>query len=834
MTGVGCMKKIMESISDGALLVDKEGKVEFVNRAFLDISDFKAQELLGSNLSVLAEKHPSESLFKQLLTNLERPDGYKFSVESHALDFQLNVQTFREPGGTWFLVEWHCHQLPADCERKKQFENIVTQYEAVIDSMPYLYAYVDTEFNFVRVNKNYADSDGRSPDAFIGENLLDFYPLDEVREIFQKVVATKEPVFLEDWQFAYPDRPDEVQYFDWMLTPVFDQSGELLGLNILAENVTEKFHLKNAAQESSDRFELIFNTVPIGIVKVGTDLKIIDANEHYCQLSNCLKEELVGLPLHETVFPDDRALVEAAIASGSDHPVGKKVERRLVRKDRNPLWVRSFGSWARDREGQILYGLGVVEDISEVRALESIQEQYEAVYKSAAYGIGYSDLDGNLLNHNQALCDILGYSEDELMSLHFLDLTPPEYNDMEAEMIGHVMGTGQSVYYEKELIRKSGRRIPVSLSVFKVTDKNAKDIGLGAVIRDISQEKKTRDQVAESEEMFRLFLESTAEAVYGTDMEGYVTFINPSGLETLGYEKQEELLGKKIHDIIHYKSLDGTPITEVDCPVHRARSQGMPISADDVFWRKDGTSFPVEYLSSPIRKKNQTVGTVVFFVDITDRKKQRQQLLDALEQKEILLKEVHHRVKNNLQVIAGMVQLQLVSDDSGLLAESLGEMVNRIHTMAILHESIYKTDDFANIPAAKYIEELLVNLQESYFHNVSNVKIVQDLEPVTLTIDQLLPVGLIVNELVTNALKYAFGPEQKGTIEVVLKLQAENILVRIIDNGQGFPPDLDVDTRASLGLRMVNTLTRQLSGKINYLNNNGAEIEISFPMQMRT
>ncbi|MGQ9866734.1 MAG: PAS domain S-box protein [Pseudanabaenaceae cyanobacterium] len=199
-----------------------------------------------------------------------------------------------------------------------------------------------------------------------------------------------------------------------------------------------------------------------------------------------------------------------------------------------------------------------------------------------------------------------------------------------------------------------------------------------------------------------------------------------------------------------------------------------------------------------------------------------------LQQKETLLKEVHHRVKNNLQIVISLMRLQGDSNGNPALQTALWEGQNRIQTMALIHERLYRSNDLSQIDARTYFTELTQYLTQTYNACEHRIALALNIEPISLGIDQAVPCGLIVNELVSNAFKYAFGGKG-GTITVTLTTAADHLYLRVSDNGQGLPVDFDQRRSASLGLRLVDRLVRQLSGKLLVQSNPGADFTICFP-----
>jgi two-component sensor histidine kinase len=209
------------------------------------------------------------------------------------------------------------------------------------------------------------------------------------------------------------------------------------------------------------------------------------------------------------------------------------------------------------------------------------------------------------------------------------------------------------------------------------------------------------------------------------------------------------------------------------------------------------------------------------------------QLRKSLEEKEILLKEIHHRVKNNLQIVSSLLDLQAdsleIPQDSKIL-QVFEESKNRIRSMTLIHENLYQTRDLVRIDVPEYIRELVAHFINSYGNLMERITPRIQVDNISLNMDTAIPIGLILSELISNALKHAFPPGEKGEIHIILRSESGGTAVlRVSDNGVGLPQDLDVHQTQSLGLQLVNLLTQQVKGTIDIKRNKGTTVTITFP-----
>jgi formate hydrogenlyase transcriptional activator len=297
--------------------------------------------------------------------------------------------------------------------------------------------------------------------------------------------------------------------------------------------------------------------------------------------------------------------------------------------------------------------MALSEDITERKRAKEIlrnsEERWRSVFENSAIGVALTDLDGRFLATNPVYQKMVGYTEEELRALSFLDVTHEDYRESNWALAAELMaGKRQQFQIEKQYRRKDGRLIWVRNNVSLVPGSERVPRFIMALSEDITERKEAEEALHKSEERVRLILDSAAEGIFGCDPDGTCLFSNRAAARLLGYDDPSELLGKNMHALEHHTRADGSPYPIEECPIYLGFQKGEGAHRDDeVFWRKDGSSFSVEYWSHPIFRDDRTVGATITFVDITERKLAEEALRKSEQRKRSLL-DINNAIITNL------------------------------------------------------------------------------------------------------------------------------------------------------------------------------------------
>ncbi|HVJ52637.1 MAG TPA: histidine kinase dimerization/phosphoacceptor domain -containing protein [Aliidongia sp.] len=332
-----------------------------------------------------------------------------------------------------------------------------------------------------------------------------------------------------------------------------------------------------------------------------------------------------------------------------------------------------------------------------------------------------------------------------------------------------------------------------------------------------------------SEERFRRVVEAAPNAMVMVGSGGLIEMVNAQAERMFGYGRAE-MLGVPVELLVPHRFRGGHPEKRrsfFQAPVSRPMGAGRDLYG----LRKDGSEFPVEIGLNPIETEDGIM-TLSAIVDISDRKLKEESIRQALKEKDILLGEIHHRVKNNLQIVHSLLDLQCAQLDDETVLGMLRDSQNRIRSMALIHQTLYQSKDFALVDFRLFLEELVPILVSSYRANTNPLELRVDASEVQLPINAAVPCGLIVNELIANALKHAFPDGRSGIITIDLKkLSAERIILSVSDDGVGMPDGIAPEQSGTLGLQLVNLLADQLGGELTVRRREPTTFTLNFPVK---
>jgi PAS domain S-box-containing protein len=571
-------------------------------------------------------------------------------------------------------------------------------------------------------------------------------------------------------------------------------------------------------QESNELLRAIIDAAPTAII--GLDLE-----GRVQTVWNRAAEEMLGWSAKEVMgsfLPSVSRDKEEEFRRFRDHIRSGKglngVEVRRMRRDGTPIDYSIYASPLHGPDGEVTGNIAVLVDISDrKRADELIREnltRLQAMVRNAPLILYGFDRNGVfILSEGKGLAG-MGLKPGEVVGRSLFDV----YRD-HPEALG----------YLRRALAGEAFTAPLHFGdhVFDayhepVFGEDGAYAGTYGVVVDVTERAKAEEALKESEEKFRVLAETSPTAIFLYQGE-MIVYANPATERLFGYTG-DELLRMRFWDWARddYKELVRTR------GLARQEKAAVPGRYESRFVTKKGEDRWLVVSAGPIEYRGRPAG-IASFLDITDSKRNEELLRDSLAEKVLLLKEVHHRVKNNMQIISTLLDFQAEGIRDGEAVKAFRDCQDRIKAMALIHERLYESTDMASIDFAGYVEGLSTYLFNTYLIDPGRIRLNIEAYGISLGIDRAIPCGLIINELLSNALKHAFPGNLKGEVNVVFHRGGDGfITLGVSDNGVGLPPGLDYTRAETLGLQLVNMLVRQLRGEASVETGTGTAFAIRF------
>ncbi len=684
-----------------------------------------------------------------------------------------------------------------------------------------------------------------SPSEIIGSNTSDLYTDPSGRSKFLKELSNRTLLGNYELELKRKDGASvtclENSYLEKDLEGHEIISGTLI-------DITEKKIAENALHFSEERFRTLASVSHEGIVFSKENI-ITDCNDQFAQLFGYHSSNQVkGKYLYEFITPQDLQRIKAGVAISS----ANQTEVRTFDTENRTILLEVTGKTIKTRDESIL--TLVLKDITARKKAEFALEQsvvrFKNLLENSPNGVVILT-EGKIKYLNNAACNLLGVAnEDEVYDEMFLSFIPEKFKKEISSDLDNIREGKEIEYKELGLCNRFDRIVDVglksTLTIFEnrpsiqitlnnVSDRNQlvqeqirvrliEEINM-VLKREIEEHKITQRQLEDqkreaSEQRAKLvsIFNSTENIMMWTlDNQFRITSMNSNFVQwmvdSFGIEIELgvniiEILEEHVHPDLYQGQL------RAFANAFKGRAQQFEFALEsnkkEVVW--------LQAFLNPVYLEDNPQEVSCVWYDNTERKQIDRRVRDSLKEKEVLLQEVHHRVKNNLQVISSILSLQAsyVTDPKTL--EILQESQQRIKSMSFIHETIYRTADFSKLEFTEYIKSIAGNLVQSYRQQNLQVEFITEMEEVHLSLDQAIPCGLIVNELVSNALKYAFKGRKEGKLIIGLVQKDNEVTLEVKDNGVGLPPSFSHEKTDSLGIQLVYALIEQLDAAIKVMS----------------
>lgn len=825
-----------------AIAVHREGRVVFVNPAAVRLMGATStDELIGK--PILEFVHPD---YRQ--TVMERAK----EASENNISARIIEEKFLRLDGTTIDVEVQGTQIvyegePAvyivgqDITGRKRAENAIrnseSKYRQLAETLPLFVATFLPDGTLTYVNARLAATVRMSADDLIGRKFFDFLSEEDCVLVKARIseLTPQNPIETHEQQYAGPN--GESIYHRWTNQASFDGEGRATAFQAVGQDITESKEAESALRESEKFSRAILNSVGAEIAVVdchGTIIRVNNAWLDFAQKHSAAS----GMSAANTGVGANylEACKTTPDAEGDDSALSAREGIRAVLNGRLPHYSMDYSIHLSDGPhwftmsatplGEV--GESVVISHTEITARKLAEEHvarsmrwWRALYDHlpiAAYVWEQVGDDWQLISHNAAASGLTGGKIHEMLGARASQLYADSPEILEAFSACREPGVkrNDSLNYT---MRSSGEIKRVSVTYTSVPEKYVL-----VTVQDETEITKSHSALARSEAHMRLIADAFPGPVSHIGSDGRYSYVNRH-YETWFGERKEDVIGRTPAEL-----LNSELFTRIDPYFQKV------LKGDQVNWETNVKTTDGRLLVGQVTHLPDFDGaglvrgifTIVF--DITARKQAEEALLGSLQQKEMLLAEVHHRVKNNLQVITSLIGMQshLIQDTSALI--HLESLSLRIRAMGLLHTMLYKSPDLGSVSMRAYLEAIAEQVFTVHGRFGKGVALATDIEDeILLNIETALPIGLIVNETISNALKYAFGTVDHPQIAVSLRKTPVGYRLGVCDNGRGIGND--VDKRSSLGLRLVEVLCKQLHGELRISSDNGTHIYIDFQEQ---
>jgi PAS domain S-box-containing protein len=670
-------------------------------------------------------------------------------------------------------------------------------------------------------------------------------------------------------------------------SPIKNANGNITGVVLVFRDVTGEYQIQRKIEESEKRLRTLFKQAAVGVAEIETLTgSFLEINKRYAEIIGLTEDEMLTTNFQSITHPDDleadlnnmRLLVDGTIQEFS-------MEKRYIKKNGDIVWVLLTVSpmW---QVGELpTHHIAVVQDITERKLAEKQIQQLTHLYSTLSK-INQSVIDvRNLNDFYNSICSesikcgefllawigIVNYETGFVKSAAHAGYDFGYINSLQINIYDEVTGMGPTssaintdkIIFSNDIITdgrmaiwrkeatdrgfRSSVAIPFrlkekvigafnlysSVSSFfstpeemELLEKIGDNISFALNMIEVeSERKKVEEALRKNEALYSSLVNSMPFYLYRIDINGCLTFVNKSLLETFKVSL-EDIIGKSAYDFYPIElakkyNLDDRKVIETGQTISLVEENINHATGERIF---------VEVIKQPIFDSEGRVdGLQGIFYDITERKLANEKIQSLLEEKEHILKEIHHRVKNNMSTVFSLLTIHANEQKDLDVKNILQDAASRVQSMMVLYDKLYRAENENAVSIREYFPSLIQEIVR-LFTKREIIEIETDLEDIILNAKILSSLGILINELITNSMKYAFIDRGRGKIKVTAFKKQNNVFIIFEDNGNGIPETISLESSTGFGLQLVNILARQIKGAIALERNNGTKFTIKFPV----
>lgn len=830
---------LYESNDSLLIIVNEECEILDLNNTFLKslgISS-KSMAILRSVNEFIA--YPKDQLNKTKVleyTHQNQPKELEFRYKDRSIYLELLISKGKFLEQEVFILNGR--NVTEKMILQEELKVFHERYRYVTNESSIGFLAADLEGFIVEANQSFCDFLGYSKEEMLKLHIRDIAPeketsitLDLRKKLINGEIKSSEVIK----KYKRKDGTLVYAIFTLLLQKDLNNKPKYFFAQIV--DISEIKKAQKELEVSEESYRKLFNNSEELLYILNKDNQFIDVNNAVLEKYGYSKEEILGQTPLIFSAPDLNDIEE--VLHGMSEVWNDKKFNTLwwsIKKDGTifPKKLRFKKGLYKNQEVLIATGIDISESYEYENKLKEEERRYRNLYERNLAGVYRSNKEGDVLECNPAYLEILGYKKADYKQVKLNVKAFYLSDDERKRIIEKIEEQGYLKDEKLNLKKKDDSIITVLLNSTAIKNEAGETVYYEGNLIDITKQELIEIELKKSQQEYYKLINSSAFGIIILH-HGNIVFSNQKACNILGYSSIEEVLEKEPFDILLeeeselYKKQFDELRSNIEIPFSRY-----------VIKKKNGFLIDVEGKPSTIEYEGKN--SILFsFIDISDKKKIKEVeekiiatekfnsvLKSRLKEKEVLLKEVHHRVKNNMQIIYSILNLQLSFVKEESIVNIIKDSQNRIGSMAQIHEMLYSTKDFSSLRFDEYLLNLASKLLSTYESKTTSPILEHELNEVVLTIDQAIPCGLIVNELISNALKYAFSDQKVPKIKLSLAQEEEVVKMVIKDNGIGLPNNFSLKNLNSLGLQLVDTLVHQLGGKIEIESMNGASFTIIF------
>ncbi|MGA2160645.1 MAG: PAS domain S-box protein [Methanoregula sp.] len=805
-------------------IVRPDGEVRWVQHVCQPVLDAEGRFLgtRGSNRDTTERKQAEEALLKAR-------DELEMRVEERTADLEEAVES-------------------VSTERHRLYD--------VLEALPVYVCLLDKDYRMPFANRYFRET-FKDPK---GRRCYDFlFNRNEPCETCETytVMKTRAP---HHWFWTGPNCRD----YDIYDFPFTDTDGSFMILE-MGIDITEQKKAEGALKKANAYNRSLIEASLDPLVTISPDGTISDVNEATIRVTGFSRGELIGTDFSDYFTEPEKAKAgyERVFRDGSVTDYALEIRHR----NGHGTPVLYNATVYRDTAGNVTGAFAAARDITERKkaqdAIERANTYNRSLIEASLDPLVTISPDGTISDVNEATIRVTGFSGDELVGTDFSDyFTEPAKAKAGYE---RVFRDGSVTDYALEIRHRNGNLTPVLYNATLYRDKAGNVTGAFAAARDITERKKAEEALRKEHDLLEkrvkertselvqsnaqlkeeisqrrlaeslvkktiselyAAIESTADGIYAVDRTGRIIRYNQNFAsmwkipDELLQSGEDRTVSEYLRTQVKNPGLFMDSDDEHDNPKDR--------ETYDMLELKDGRIF--ERYSKPQKMESSIIGRVLSYRDVTDRRHAEEKLVASLQEKETLIREIHHRVKNNLQIISGLLDMTRMRTQDSTTNSILTDMMMKIKTMAQIHTRLYESKQFDKINMGSQIRDQVADLSSIYGRSGAEILSEIDSEDIYLPVDQAIPCALVVNEILSNAFKHAFKGKKHGNLSVSATHAGDHIRIAVHDDGVGIPKDMDVYHTTSLGLKLIRSLVMQLNGSVTITSNHGTEVIVEFSL----